>query len=163
MSLFRFASRTPVLLVSFAVMAITGAALHWVSGQLETGEFLDFAFTADAAAAQLGQMSDEDKRMHVWSTSTLDLVFPLAIAVFLSGAIIRFRPPRFVAWLAWLPIVGAGLDLLENATIVMVLGGRESLLGIKSTLTICKFAFLIPAFGLAIVCFLRHFYTRNRQ
>lgn len=72
--------------------------------------------TPTTLTATLDAMGPEGRAAYV-QTAFLDVLYPLAYGVAISGALARLAPPR-LAWLPWLLPVTVAADLTENLLFV---------------------------------------------
>ena len=118
---FRFASRTPVLLVSMAGVLVW-ALLVFPSLPIG-GPLLDL--TAGYSYAELMAAMESygvaGRRVYAIASPTVDSAFPVLYVTFFSGLLTRLRPSDAWSWLAWIPVFAGLWDLCENAQITAML------------------------------------------
>ncbi len=118
---FRFASRTPVLLISGA------GALLWLLLVFPSlpinGELLDVraGYSYGELMCAMEQYGADGRRAYAWASPTVDTAFPMLYVTFFCGLLMRLRPSDGWAWLAWIPLFAGLWDLCENAQITAML------------------------------------------
>lgn len=140
----RFLSRTPVLWASFVatlVMSVGFLAImhHW--------DFLliDEMWQPDRVRAYVATMTPLQRSVHVWTTATLDVAYPLAYASLLAGLTHRGLGPAR-AWLLLPSALVVPVDLYEGYLQVQILTGDMSHLACKAWVTPLK----LGLFGIAL-------------
>jgi hypothetical protein len=144
-----------LLIVSIAVSLGFGLVDPWLGGPL-----LDMVATPAANEARLAAMSAAQKTTHLQITLTLDLLYPIAYGGGLASLAARFAPRRRL--LAVMPGVAlVVVDLVENALIVAMLIGSESVIPAKALMTEIKWLLFgsccLLAVGLAVRAIVRHY------
>jgi len=122
-ALFEFASRTPVLIGTFATASVL---LVVVFPALPLGgQLLDatLGYTHDEVMAAMSGYGADGRRVYALASLTADTLLPVAYVGFLAGLVFRLRPGEGHGVLAYLPVAAGGLDLCENAQIVAMLVG----------------------------------------
>lgn len=118
---FRFASRTPVLLVCAAGVLVW---LLLVFPALPIGaDMLDIraGYSHAELVGAMEAYGASGRRIYAWSSPTLDTVFPALYVTLFSGLLTRLRPSDGWTWLAWIPVCAGIWDLCENAQITALL------------------------------------------
>ncbi len=153
-SFFTFAARTPVILASLIVSVAVGLAFTLVTSAMDGAPLLDMTSDAEIVRARLGSMSEEAKRAHFMGTLTLDIAYPLSLMTLLGGITYRFAPRAIAAPLALVSVVAALTDFAENASILLLLSGIDSLIEFKSLMTQIKFSLFTVAGVITLLCLL---------
>jgi hypothetical protein len=98
---------------------------------------LDGISDASAARTLLGNMTPEQIRGHIWFTTTIDLILPIAAAgLFASATLHSFV--KYGRYLAIVPVLALPLDLTEGVIQVLALTGSADLLALKAYTTPVK-------------------------
>ena len=151
-----FVSTTPALLVA-AVGTVALAASF--SALPLGGEMLDVrsSYGLDEVVAAMEQYGDGGRRVYLWSSATLDTLFPIFVCSLLAGLAFRLRPSERLGALALVPIAAALLDLGENLQVMAMLVGypdiSEPQVAVASAFTQIKWLalnvslLLVVAFG----------------
>ena len=89
-------------------------------------------------------LSSEQKRAHIWTTASLDVLYPLVYGSFFAGMAVRGfgRPGR---WLAVPGVATVPLDLTEGVIQVMALSGRTDVIVHKAWVTPWKLGLFVTA------------------
>ncbi|MCY4304732.1 MAG: hypothetical protein OXC62_08175 [Aestuariivita sp.] len=137
-------------------------AFRWVHAGIGDGPLLDTLFNGPDARERIAGMLPSEILVHLIGTSTIDMLYPFAYGIFFSGLLYRLGGGG--AWrvrLAFLPLIGAGFDLLENLIQISALAGGPDILGFKLALTGPKFVFallsIIFSFVLVMSAAVRYF------
>lgn len=107
----------PKILVSLSVCLACNVVFKWRASQLDYAGVLDarLCYSREAVLALFHQLCD-GRSLYLVTELTVDMIFPLAYAYFLSKAaawITKGNP----TWLGWLPWIAAGIDIIENLII----------------------------------------------
>jgi len=98
---------------------------------------LDGVSDPATARALLGNMTPAQIRGHLWFTSTLDIIYPVAAAgLFASAALNAFG--KYGIYLAIPPLIALPLDLVEGVIQALVLSGTADWLALKAYTTPVK-------------------------
>ncbi|CAB9531046.1 unknown protein [Seminavis robusta] len=90
-------------------------------------------------------MTSQQINVHIWTTVTLDFLYPFTFSSFFLGVAIRAFKSH---WLAFLPaLLCVPTDLTEGYAQVMLLTGHQEFMAIKTTATRLK----VLLFGMALV------------
>jgi hypothetical protein len=146
-----FLTKTSTLWVLFIafVALMHGSDLmkaHW------SMELLDGISNPADARALLAGMTPEQKSGHLWFTTTLDVLLPIAaVGLFVGMALVSF--PKYGKFLAIPPLLALPLDYIEGVVQVLVLTETADVLAVKAFTTpiksICyQFGFFISLIGL---------------
>lgn len=146
-------TRPLCLWLSFAFAMLSYIGIVWVTLHWEMVH-LDSQILPEHAYNTLKLYSPGHREVHIWSTATLDVLFPLTYSACFAGAIWKGLPFRFHA-LAWFALAALCFDLSEGAVQIALLTKplsaleppeTEILFLAKSVLTSLKFiTFLIAA------------------
>ncbi len=139
-------------------MSLTGTRILWVLVLVQVLIWIGFVsvmraydFTLidemwkpDEIAAYLGTLSEEQKRAHIWTTASLDVLYPIVYGCFFTGMALLFfgRPGR---WLALPGICAVPVDLTEGVIQVMALSGNSEVVVHKAWVTPWKLGLFIAA------------------
>lgn len=125
-----------VLTLSFAVVM-----------QLWAFQLIDRLSDPDEIGRHINAMTGEQKRVHIWVTATMDVVYPLAYTALSAGMAVRYFG-RIGRALAVLIALAVPADLIEGVIQIALLNGYNGLINVKAVLTPVKFA--LAYFGIAI-------------
>ncbi len=122
-----------------------GAVMHFWGFLL-----IDEMFKAEQISQHIAAMSEKQKQVHIWTTATLDVLYPLAYGLLFAGIALKaFGDKGMLLALPSLLCIPA--DLTEGFAQVMLLSTHADYMGLKTTMTPIKFALFIPGFLIAIV------------
>ena len=139
-----------VLWVLFAVTILLSITFRLIADHWQIPSFLDAISSPEDARGLLGALTDEQKRVHVWTTSVVDVVYPLVYGCFFAGvALSCFR--HFGLLLAIPSFLVIPVDILEGVVQVYALLGLGDFLDWKALLTPAKFGLFFLGFGIAIL------------
>ena len=107
---------------------------------------IDEMFVADEILDHIAAMTPTQKRMHLWTTATLDVAYPFTYGSFFGGMALRAFPNS--GWILAIPsILCIPVDLMEGYTQVMLLSGHDEYVTWKTLLTPMKFVL----FGIGLI------------
>ena len=113
------ASKSIALVLFFFAFWIFLGVFAW----LVPGDLIDTmpGYSYDDVIMLMGVYGEEGRTTYAWSSLTIDTLIPISYVSFLAGLIYRFRLTESTWFLAYLPIVGGVMDLLENLQITTML------------------------------------------
>ena len=153
----RFASRTPVLLISGA--GVLGWLLLVFPSLPINGEMLDVSagYSYGELMGAMEQYGADGRHAYAWASPTVDTAFPMLYVTLFCGLLTRLRPSDGWAWLAWIPVFAGLWDLCENAQITAMLlmypDIRETQVAWASFFTHVKTLWIGPAYQLPALAF----------
>lgn len=154
---FRFASRTPVLVISGAGVLVW---LLLVFPSLPiNGDVLDVraGYSYAELVRTMEQYGAQGRRAYAWASPTVDAAFPMLYVTLFCGLLTRLRPSDGWAWLAWIPVFAGVWDLCENAQITAMLlmypDISETQVAWASFFTHVKTVWIGPAYQLPTIAF----------
>ncbi|MYE24504.1 MAG: hypothetical protein F4Y01_11270 [Gammaproteobacteria bacterium] len=166
----QFVARTPVLIVA---MVVTVALAATFPALPLGGEMLDVrqGYDHGEVMAAMEQYGEAGRRVYVWASATLDMLFPIAAFSLLAGLITRLRPNERLGTLAFVPIAGAVFDFGENIQIMAMLGGYPDIsttqVTAASTFTQLKWLAINASFllviGFGLTALLRRMLRARRE
>ena len=139
-------ARPKVLLGSFVVTLLLSVVFVVVM-QVFDFVIIDEMFREHVIREHIASMSDEQKRMHIWLTATVDVLYPLAYGALFVGVQIRVLGMKRRVFAA-LSMVAVPVDLIEGLAQVMLLSGHSSWMPVKLMATPIKL--LSFTFGLLV-------------
>ena len=111
---------------------------------------IDEMYNADQISGHIAAMSEKQKLVHIWTTATLDVLYPLVFGSLFAGVALKaFSKNGFL--LALPSLLCIPVDLIEGFSQVMLLSGHADYMGLKISMTPIKLALFIPGFLIAIV------------
>ena len=130
-----------LLSLLFAISLICTALFPFISKKFGF-EFLDAFYYPLEVTNIINSMSAEMLRMHTIATLTLDVIYPLAYGLFFVGLVSRLSSNKK---LILIPLILIFVDLAEgiNQVVLLNLLITDTLLLLKASLTLIKFALLI--------------------
>ena len=132
----------------FIATLLIGASFGLVTRHWEF-QLLDAISAPDVISSTLAGYSPGQKEVHIWTTLTLDVAYPLTYGGLFAGLALRaFRGAG--KWLSIPAFATILVDLIEGITQVAMLVGAEGLIALKSALTVMKFGFFGVSFLIAI-------------
>lgn len=107
----------------------------------------------------IAEMSALQRSVHVWTTATLDVVYPLTYGPLFAGIALRAFKPVFAApAIAVIPT-----DLAEGIVQVMALTGSSDLIWLKAYLTPMKLVLFLSAIAIALAALWVGFRKRKQS
>lgn len=95
---------------------------------------IDEMWKPDEIRNYIAGFSPEQKRAHIWTTATLDVLYPLTYGSFFVGMALRFYGPA--GKLLSMPgVLVIPVDLTEGVIQVMALSGRDEVIVHKAWVT----------------------------
>jgi len=122
-------------------------------------QVIDEISDPDNIREHLARMSETQKRVHVWTTGTLDVLYPFAYGGLFAGLALRFFP-RFGPYLALPGLLVIPVDLAEGLVQIFLLTGNENLITLKEYLTPLKLVLFFIALAIALLALGRAIYRR---
>ncbi len=137
-------TRSSTLWILFAAFVLISLAFGVV---MMTWEFvmIDEMSNPEAIRTHLASMTQEQKNVHLWTTATLDVLYPFAYGLLFAGMALRFFGP-LGPLLAAPSFLVIPFDLAEGAVQVLTLSGDDRLLWLKVYVTPIKLGLFL--FGL---------------
>lgn len=122
LKLLEFSARGPVLGLSFLLTAILVGAVFPAIPVAGT-TLLDLLTEYDRALIQnrILEYGDEWRVMQIWSSLTVDAVFPIIYGLFFIGIAYRLRLGEWGKWLTLPAFLLVGVDYAENLQIATML------------------------------------------
>lgn len=141
-------ARTLMLWMLAAATLVITLLFPLIAAQWEF-RFLDGIVSPAEAQAVLDQMIPAQKSVHLWTTASLDVAYPIIYGALFIGASLRFFP-QYGHWLALPGLLAIPVDLLEGVVQCLALAGNPDLLVAKVVLTPLKFLLFLVAGLLAV-------------
>lgn len=151
-------ARRTSLYVSFAATVALSIGFVLVMNHWDF-QLIDEMSDPDKIREHLAGMSETQKRVHIWTTGTLDVLYPFAYGGLFAGLALRFFG-RYGPYLALPGILVIPVDLAEGLVQIFLLNGNESLITLKAYLTPLKLALFFLALCIAVVALGRAVYRR---
>jgi len=143
-----YLTRGPVLWVLFGLQI-----LIWIGFVLvmHTYDFvlIDEMWDPDSIRAYIGELSDKQKQVHIWTTASLDVLYPLAYGAFYAGLTMRVFE-RFGRWLILPAIAAILVDLTEGVVQILALSGQADVIWHKVWVTPWKLGLFVAASVIAL-------------
>ena len=132
-----FLGRTKVIWFTFVTTLILTVAFGAV---MEVWQFqlVDEMSRRDEFLPHISNLTDLQKKVHIWTTATLDVAYPLMYGAFFIGTTVRVFKKKGVFWTIPAMLV-IPTDLAEGVTQVLLLNGNEAIAWLKEILTPVKF------------------------
>ena len=111
---------------------------------------IDEMWQPDAIRNYISALTPEQKQAHVWTTATLDVLYPLTYGSFFAGMALRFFG-QSGRWLALPGILAVPVDLTEGVIQVLALSGQESVVAQKAWITPLKLGLFGAAALISVV------------
>ena len=126
--------------------------------------FLDRLRSSCESVARLIAYSPGQREVHIWVTSTLDVLYPLSYGALFAGLVLRAFPVAG-SWMAIPALATVMTDLVEGGVqIALLLEARsDALVSVKVFLTNAKFLLFAIAFVLAIIALALMFFRVIRR
>ncbi len=111
---------------------------------------IDEMFNADQINNHIISMTVAQKQAHIWTTATLDVLYPLAYGGLFAGIALKAFGKSGL-WLALPSLLCIPVDLTEGYAQVMLLTGNAEFMSLKTITTPLKLALFITGLAIAIV------------
>ncbi|MEM7302042.1 MAG: hypothetical protein AAF468_13240 [Pseudomonadota bacterium] len=151
-----FFAQTRTIVISLLAVAVLSVAFGWVFLGIGNEPMLDAYLFGSEARERLRGLSPAETRIHIIGTATIDMLYPFAYGIFLSGVLYRLAG-AWRNWLAVLPLLAIGFDLFENIVQLLALTKSADLLDLKSFLTGPKFTLLVVSVAIILLMLLSQF------
>lgn len=145
-------------LAIWALLAtVTGPAIRKAAGGLPPFDLRITGYDLAQAQAFLTRLSGPGRDLYLEAQLRLDTLFPVLLALFLVWSFVVLYPRLPAALLALLAMAGAGMDLLENARVAVLLRAPEvtaEMVAAASQATVTKWALdgvALAAFALGLI------------
>lgn len=136
----------PRTLWVLVVLTLVQTALFGLVMFIWDFHIIDEIYKPEQLLAHLEGMSPLQKKVHLWMTATLDVLYPLTYGpLFVGAALYGFK--RYGVLLACLIALVIPFDLAEGVTQVLLLQGHTELASLKTLFTKGKFVF----YGLGLI------------
>lgn len=141
----------PVVLICLLVVTIL-LSVSFVLISREFGfRFIDQLWAPGIVLADVGAMTPKQRFIHILSTATLDVAYPLAYGSLLLGLAIRyFRGSGYLEFLILPAILVVPTDIVEGLVQILILNGHYTFLQWKFWLTLLKFGLFYLALAIAL-------------
>ena len=110
---------------------------------------IDEMWEPEAIRVYIGELSQEQKQAHMWTTASLDVLYPLAYGAFYIGVTMRVFE-RFGRWLILPAVAVIPIDLTEGVVQVLALNGQMDVIWHKVWVTPWKLGLFIAASVIAL-------------
>ncbi|MGC1507002.1 hypothetical protein [Ketobacter sp.] len=111
---------------------------------------IDEMSNADQIDNHIATMTATQKLAHIWTTATLDVLYPLAYGGLFAGVALKAFGKAGL-WLALPSLLCIPVDLTEGYAQVMLLTGNAEFMSLKTLTTPIKLALFIAGLVIAIV------------
>ncbi|NKB33801.1 MAG: hypothetical protein GKR91_11950 [Pseudomonadales bacterium] len=136
-------TKSNVLWISFfAVVALT-LSFQFIAQRYGL-VLLDGLYDPAEVRAAIANMTAQQRSVHVWVTSTLDVAYPIAYGIFFVGTAYKFFP-TCGKYLALPALFCVPIDLVEGVIQVLALTTSIDWIQAKAILTPAKFALVLSA------------------
>ena len=108
---------------------------------------IDEMFNAEQISNHIDALSATQKQVHIWTTVTLDVVYPFAYAGLFAGLTLKAFG-KTGTWLALPIILCVPVDLTEGFAQVMLLSDNARYMNLKTAMTPVKLGLFV--FGLIV-------------
>ncbi len=151
-------TKLSVLWISFILVVVMTVVFQIISGQYNL-VLLDSLSDPTEVRNMLANMTEQQRSVHVWVTSTLDVAYPIAYGIFFAGSAYKFFPV-YGKYLALPALICVPVDIIEGLIQVLALTSGIDWVQAKAILTPLKFALVLTAlfitlFGITKVRVLR--------
>ena len=120
---------------------------------------IDEMFNVEQISEHIAALSDKQKQVHIWTTATLDVLYPLAYGSLFAGIALKAFG-RAGIYLALPSLLCIPVDLSEGYTQVMLLSGNDGFMGLKTIVTPIKFVLFFTGVVIAVVGVFRLYRAR---
>lgn len=148
----KFTTKTNILSALFLGSLVMILISEWVKSQWQL-QLLDGIWNPADARSLIAQLSSAQITGHLWFTTTIDVLLPLAVATTLTGVTLRAFP-IYGKYLMLPALLAVPFDYFEGIIQVLVLTETLDLLDIKaytSPVKISGYLFGLAMLALAIV------------
>jgi hypothetical protein len=148
-----------VFLMLFGIFQIAAARLNTLSANTPMID-MHIYYTPAEVYKMVAAYGPEGRSLHILTTLTADLLYPVDYSLFLALAIISTYRQAFPAgsllrYIALMPFIAAGFDLLENACSVILLStypAQPALIAqLAGCITFLKWVFVVLSVVLALI------------
>ena len=117
-------SEKRTLLITFALNLVAISAFLLVR-YIWDMELLDGMFDPDTISDHLRSLNVGQKRAHIWTTTTIDIIYPFAYGLFYAGMALRYLG-KWGKYLAFFGLAAIPVDLVEGAVQIILLSQDTS-------------------------------------
>ena len=138
-----------VLWTLFILQILIGASFGLIMGHWDF-QLIDSISDPAKASAVIAGLTDMQRTVHIWTTATLDVAYPLAYGGLFAGLALRFLG-KAGKWLSLPAFAAIPADVSEGVVQVLALTGTEGVIGAKAILTPLKFGLFMVAALIALL------------
>ena len=145
---------TPLFLRFCLLLFVLGVMmLQWLPDRFEL-VLLDNLWQPERVRAAIADMDATQRAAHIWLTSSVDVVFPIAFGLFVLGSGLRLQPARRKPITALVMLL-IGFDLLEGTVQILALTSQVDWLASKQIITPVKLGCYLAGLVLVVLGWLR--------
>ena len=145
---------TPLFLWFCLLLFVLGVMmLQWLPDRFEL-VLLDNLGQPERVRAAIADMDATQRAAHIWLTSSVDVVFPIAFGLFVLGSGLRLQPARRKPITALVMLL-IGFDLLEGTVQILALTSQVDWLASKQIITPVKLGCYLAGLVLVVLGWLR--------
>jgi hypothetical protein len=112
-------------------------------------QIIDEMYIPSEIIAHVSEMTEQQRLVHIWTTATLDVIYPFVYGGLLIGITLKCYEDK--ANLFLIPSVAViPVDLLEGVVQVLVLSGYHDFANFKLVLTPLKLTLLLLAIAICV-------------
>ena len=153
MNIYRIVAMPLSLWLCLLLIVLGVMMFQWLPDRFEL-ILLDSLWQPERVRAAIADMDATQRAAHIWLTSTVDVVFPIAFGLFVLGSGLRLQP----AWrkpITALVMLLIGFDLLEGTVQILALTSQVDWLAAKQILTPVKLGCYLVGLVLVVLGWLR--------
>ena len=145
---------TPLFPWFYLLLFVLGVMMfQWLPDRFEL-VLLDNLWQPERVRAAIADMDATQRAAHIWLTSSVDVVFPIAFGLFVLGSGLRLQPARRKPITALVMLL-IGFDLLEGTVQILALTSQVDWLAAKQILTPVKLGWYLVGLVLVVLGWLR--------
>jgi len=121
-------------------------------------ELIDEISDPETVRHHIAEMTALQRTVHIWTTATLDVAYPLTYGPLFAGLALRAFKPVFA-----IPAIAVILtDLAEGVVQVLALAGSSDLIWLKAYLTPLKLVLFLTGIVIALAALVVGYLNRRR-
>ena len=144
-------TKTSTLWISFILGVLLTILFQVIAAQYNL-VLLDGISDPQTAREIIATMTAQQRSVHVWVTSTLDVAYPITYGIFFAGTALKLYPANG-KYLAWPALICVPIDLLEGVIQVFALTAAVDWIQMKAILTPLKFLLVLTALFITLYGF----------
>lgn len=153
---------TPIVLRRLFFLNVALMVAFWMVMKIWDFTLIDEMFKPSEIRSHVEEMSTTQRKVHIWTTATLDVAFPFAYGGFFIGTGVRF-PGRSGPLLIIPSVLCIAVDLIEGFVQVNILANDMTYLTAKEWVTPLKLILFVACLIITLFAWAREFRSHTHS